>query len=99
MNPFELEPKKLKNNYYSLQQLALKSYDKYEVDPYTKTRIILMNGTEFESVWFYHQFSTNKYLHLTREVARQCRYIRHCLYFVAETEGENLFETAGTGSE
>ena len=57
MNPFELQPKKIKGNYYALNQLALKSYDKYEVDPYTKTRIILMNGTEYESVWFYHQFA------------------------------------------
>ena len=57
VNPFELEPKKLKGNYYSISQLALKSYDKYDTDPYTKTRIILMNGTEYESVWFYHQFA------------------------------------------
>ena len=57
MNPFEIQPKKIKGNYYSLSQLALKSYDKYEVDPYSKTRIILMNGTEFESCWFYHQFA------------------------------------------
>jgi len=70
MNPFELESKKTKNSYYSLSQLALKSYDKYDIDPYTKTRIILMNGTEFESVWFYHQFarhcSNNE---LRREIA------------------------------
>lgn len=57
MNPFELQPKKTKNTFYSLAQLATKSYDKYDIDPYTKTRIILMNGTEFESVWFYHQFA------------------------------------------
>lgn len=56
MNPFELKPKQ-KNLYYGLNALALKSYDKYETDPYTKTRIILMNGTEFESNWFYHQFA------------------------------------------
>ena len=56
MNPFEYKPKQ-KNQYYSLSSLALKSYDKYETDPYTKTRIILMNGTEFESNWFYHQFA------------------------------------------
>ncbi len=59
VNPFEVRPKKVKGNYYSISQLALKSYDKYDVDPYTKTRIILMNGTEFESVWFYHQFARN----------------------------------------
>ena len=29
----------------------MKPYDKETVDPYTRVRIILMNGTEFESVW------------------------------------------------
>ena len=56
MNPFEQSIKN-KINYYSLKGLALKSYDKYQTMPYTKTRVILMNGTEFESNWFYHQFS------------------------------------------
>lgn len=32
-------------------------YDKHTVDPYTRTRAILMNGAEFEAVWFSHQFS------------------------------------------
>ena len=37
--------------------LATKPYEKETVDPYTRLRIILMNGTEFESVWLGHQFS------------------------------------------
>ncbi len=57
MNPFEQKAKKIKGNYYSLPQLSLRCYDKYDTDPYTKTRIILMNGTEFESNAFYHQFA------------------------------------------
>lgn len=57
MNPLTEKPKKIKGNYYSLSDLALKSYDKKNTDPYTKTRIILMNGTEYESVWFYHQLA------------------------------------------
>ena len=56
MNPFKLKVKQ-KSLYYGLNALALKSYDKYATDPYTKTRIILMNGTEFESNCFYHQFA------------------------------------------
>ncbi len=56
VNPFEnLQNQKLR--YYPLSSLALKSYDKYQLDPYSKTRVILMNGTEFESNWFYHQFA------------------------------------------
>lgn len=34
-----------------------KSYNKAKTSPYTKTRVILMNGTEFESQWFMHQFA------------------------------------------
>ena len=34
-----------------------KAYNKKNTDPYTKTRVILMNGTEYESVWFMHQFA------------------------------------------
>ena len=36
-----------------------KPYNKKTVDPFTKTRVILMNGTEFESTWFLHQFARN----------------------------------------
>ena len=32
-------------------------YDKRTVDPYTRTRVILLNGTEFENAWYSHQFS------------------------------------------
>lgn len=34
-----------------------KPFDKFEVSPYTKTRVILMNGNEFEAVFFSHNFS------------------------------------------
>ena len=57
MNPFLEKLKSNKINYYSLKDLALKPYDKFSTDPYSKTRIILMNGTEFESNAFYHQFA------------------------------------------
>ncbi len=57
MNPFELKPKKIENTYENWRELTPKAYDKYETDPYTKTRIILMNGTEFEAVRFSHAFA------------------------------------------
>lgn len=38
------------------QELNLKPYDKKTTKPYTKTRVILMNGTEFEQNWFLHRF-------------------------------------------
>ncbi len=34
-------------------------YDKNTTSPYTKTRIILLNGAEFEQNWFLHSFSRN----------------------------------------
>lgn len=55
MNPFKEKPLK-KTVFEMWDKLYPKSYDKRAVDPYTKTRIILMNGTEFEANWFSHQF-------------------------------------------
>lgn len=55
-NPFLEKPKKLESCIMSWKDLAQKPYDKNEVDPYTRVRCILMNGTEYEAVWFGHQF-------------------------------------------
>ena len=57
MNPFNEKPKSIERALQNWQQLYPKPYDKREVDPYTKCRIILMNGTEFENAWYSHQFS------------------------------------------
>ena len=53
-------------------------YNKRNVDPYTKARIILMNGTEFEANWFSHQLARHtddndlrRELALTRETEKQ----------------------------
>ena len=59
MNPFEQKTRPADRLYFDWQKLAPAPYDKNETDPYTKTRIILMNGTEFEAVWFKHQFHRN----------------------------------------
>ncbi len=57
MNPFEMNPQKNAELFVDWEKLWAAPYDKRTVDPYTRTRIILMNGTEFENVWFSHQFS------------------------------------------
>ena len=57
MNPFNEKPLSILSSFQNWKQLYPKPYNKYEVDPYTKTRIILMNGTEFEANWYSHQFS------------------------------------------
>ena len=57
MNPFNEKPGKIEKSIQNWQQLYPRSYNKREIDPYTKTRIILMNGTEFEANWFSHQLA------------------------------------------
>ncbi len=57
MNPFNEKPLAIDKALKNWKQLYPQPYKKREVDPYTKTRIILMNGTEFEANWFSHQFS------------------------------------------
>ncbi|MGN0807910.1 MAG: hypothetical protein ACI4MN_05655 [Candidatus Coproplasma sp.] len=57
MNPINEKCKSLENNFLPIRKMYPKSYNKDKVSPYTKTRVILMNGTEFESQWFMHQFA------------------------------------------
>ena len=57
MNPFEMKPERKAELFVDWEKLWVRPYSKREVDPYTRTRVILMNGTEFENVWFSHQFS------------------------------------------
>ena len=57
MNPFNERPMKLEDTVMDWKAIYPLPYDKRTVDPYTRTRVILMNGTEFEAVWFSHQFS------------------------------------------
>jgi len=75
MNPFQELPKDGKITYASWNSLAVKPYDKNSTGPYTKTRVILMNGTEFESNWFLHQFNrhclNNEIRRVIAEVRRQ----------------------------
>lgn len=56
MNPFELKPSSIDTSFCNWSALYPQPYNKHEVDPYTKTRVILMNGTEFEAVGFSHHF-------------------------------------------
>ena len=57
MNPFKEKAAPMEESLQSWQQLYPKAYDKKQTDPYTKTRIILMNGTEYEANWFSHQMA------------------------------------------
>ena len=57
MNPFTYKSKDIKDYFMNWDEMYPKSYDKKKVSNWTKVRVILMNGTEFESNWFLHQFA------------------------------------------
>lgn len=59
MNPFEQKPAKVDDGIMDWATVYPKPYDKQTVDPYTKVRIILMNGIEVEAAIFKHQFHRN----------------------------------------
>jgi len=78
MNPFLEKPINIEKSIENWAQLYPAPYNKREVDPYTKTRIILMNGTEFEANWFSHQLARHttdndlrRELSLSRYVEKQ----------------------------
>lgn len=56
-NPFEEKPIPFDKVYMDWDTMYPMPYDKMTTDAYTKTRIILMNGTEFEAQWFSRNFS------------------------------------------
>lgn len=76
MNPLKQPTKPLADYFMSFQKMYPQPYNKKTASPYTKTRVILMNGTEYESVWFLHQF------------ARHCAVdeIKHALAVVRKQE-------------
>ncbi len=59
MNPFECKPQKIEKSFASWNKVLVKPYDKNEVDPYTRLRVILTAGAEFESVRFSNSFTRN----------------------------------------
>lgn len=86
MNPLEQQTKDLNEYFISLEQMYPKPYDKLKTGSYTKTRVILMNGTEYESVWFLHQFARHcdnpeikEYLSLVRAQEQQQQKLIACL--------------------
>lgn len=78
MNPFELKPMPIEKCFMDWNEIYPCSYNKCDVNPYTKTRIILMNGTEFEANAFSHQFARHcnnndirRKIALTRRIEQQ----------------------------
>ena len=59
INPFYEKDAISVEKFASVDDYSPKAYDKHTTSPYTKTRIILLNGAEFEQSWFLHQFHRN----------------------------------------
>jgi hypothetical protein len=57
MNPLDHPGIPVEDQFRSWSELNTEPYDPREVDPYTRTRVILMNGIEVESIVFSHQFA------------------------------------------
>ncbi len=57
MNPFTCKPQKIEKSFRPWKEVLIKAYDKQSVDPYTRLRVILTSGAEFESVRFSHAFT------------------------------------------
>jgi len=56
-NPLEESGIPVEDQFRNWSELNVDPYDKIEVDPYTRARVILMNGIEVESIIFSHQFA------------------------------------------
>lgn len=57
VNPFLEKNAKPVGEFVSVSDYSPTPYNKTTTSPYTKTRIILLNGAEFEQTWFLHQFN------------------------------------------
>src|SRR3954463_8618328 len=58
-NPLEEKGIPIEQQLRNWSELNVQPYDKREVDPYTRCRIIVMNGIEVEAQFFSHQFNRN----------------------------------------
>lgn len=56
-NPFCEKPLPMEKIFMDWNQMYPCPYNKETANPYTKCRIVLMNGTEFEAQWFSRNFS------------------------------------------
>ena len=95
MNPFDVSPRPLEETIMNWKQIRPISYDKLCVDPYTRTRVILMNGTEFEANWFTHQFSRNSCnndVRRTLALIRRSEQLQQKLLSLIKPANETLLE-------
>jgi hypothetical protein len=56
-NPLQEKGIPLEKQLRNWSELSVRPYDKYQTDPYTKCRVVAMNGIEAEAILFSHQFA------------------------------------------
>ena len=96
MNPFLESAASVDSHFKSWKDIYAKAYNKNDVDPYTKTRIILVNGAEFEANWFSHQFSrhcTNNELRRELSLSRRLDKQQQMLIGSLRPKDETILET------
>ena len=57
MNPLDQKGIAVEDQFHSWSELNVTPYDRLDVHPYTRTRVVLMNSVEVESIMFSHQFA------------------------------------------
>lgn len=73
-NPLEHRGTPVEDQLRSWSEIGVEPFDVREVHPYTRTRVILMNGIEVESILFSHQFARHTDdLDIKRALARSRR--------------------------
>ncbi|MBE0595714.1 MAG: hypothetical protein IH614_00430 [Desulfuromonadales bacterium] len=77
-NPFRERGTPLEKQLHNWKEINVQPYDKNEVHPYTRCRVILMNGIETEGAMFNHQFARHcddmdlkRHLATTRRIEQQ----------------------------
>ena len=96
MNPFKEKVCETKCYLQSFKDMYPKAYDKNSTDPYTKARIILATGAEYEANWFSHQMHRHiantdlrREIALARFVEKQQQQMLSCL----KPTDESVLET------
>ena len=56
-NPLKEKGIPIEKQFRNWSELNVQPYDKRDIHPYSRCRLILMCGAEFEGNWFGHQFA------------------------------------------
>ena len=94
-NPFDEKGVSLEKQAMGWDKLNVHPYPAYEVHPYTRCRIILMNGIEVEAAVFLHQFARHtEDMELKQEqaMARRAEQEQQKMVNWLIPEGENVLE-------